>query len=283
MSNVFSARQLEARGVSRSVITGLVRRGQLRRLRRGWYATDGVEGRVASAVASGGRLSCVSALDFHGAWTMPHTDLHIRAAAGTSVTRGMGRRFHWTRERLGDDAVVDDPITALGIAIGCLDLRAAVVVIDSVLNRHILSREIVEGLLTTTPRGRRLLGLCDERAESGIETLARLALRSRNLRLRLQVLIAGVGRVDILIGDRLVLETDGRAWHEDFEMDRSRDRALMARGYLVLRASYRQVLNDWPTIEQQISAIVRRRDHLWRRTLPQGLRRPPRADTHDAQ
>jgi very-short-patch-repair endonuclease len=104
-----------------------------------------------------------------------------------------------------------------------------------------------------------------------------LALRSRNLRVRPQVWIPGVGRVDLLIGDRLVLELDGREWHQDFERDRARDRALVARGYLVLRASYRQVLEDWPTIEAQIAEIVARRDHRWRRTPTHGVRRTPGA------
>lgn len=64
-------------------------------------------------------------------------------------------------------------------------------------------------------------------------------------------------------------------WHSDFEADRARDRALVALGYLVIRASYRQVMQEWPVIECQIAEIVARRDHLWRRSLTQGLRHPP--------
>lgn len=277
MHGVFSARQLGMHGLSRSAIEMHLRTRRLRRLRRGWYATEDADPSVAAAAAAGGRLSCVSALAHLGAWTMPHRDLHLRAAAGTSAVAAPGRRIHWTRERLGDDAVIDDVATSLRIAVGCLDLRAAVVVVDSALNRGLVAPDSLVHALASTPRGRHILRLCDGRAESGIETLARLALRSRNLRVTPQVLVAGIGRVDLLIGDRLVFETDGKEWHADFERDRARDRALVARGYLVIRASCRQVMGDWATIEHQIHAIVARRDHLWRRSLTQGLRHPPGA------
>jgi very-short-patch-repair endonuclease len=248
------------------------------RLRRGVYAAEDADPTAISAARIGGRLTCVSALAHSGAWTMPFPDIHVRVASGVAVSAGSGRRLHWTHERLDDSRWIDDPLTALALAVECLDLRAAVVVIDSVVNQRILNADEVVRLLLTTPRGRRLLRLHGGNAESGIETLGRLALRSCNIRVRTQVAIAGIGRVDLLIGDRLILETDGREWHANFETDRARDRALVARGYLVIRASYRQVMYEWPLIEEQILTLVRRREHLWRRTLPQGRRHPRSAD-----
>jgi Uncharacterized protein conserved in bacteria len=277
--SIFSTQQLAGRGIGRDRITDLVRDGRLTRLRRGRYATADADPLLAAAVALGGRLSCVSALARAGAWTMPHEELHVRVSAGIAVPGGTTHRFHRTRERLGDALLVDDLATAFALALRCLDLRAAVVVTDSVLNRRILLSRDVERILLSTPRGREVLRRSDGAAESGIETLARLGLRSRNLRVRTQVVIPPVGRVDLLIGDRLILETDGREWHGDFERDRARDRALSALGYLVLRASYRQVMYEWPSIEAQVAALVGRRDHLWRRTLPQGRRHPPSTET----
>jgi very-short-patch-repair endonuclease len=275
---IYSARRLRAEGLTPKRISRAVARGALIRLRRGVYATEGVDPLVASAVETGGRLTCVSALAHVGAWTMPHREVHVRVASGIAVARRPDRRLHWTHERLDRELWVDEPATSLALAAQCLDLRAAIVVIDSVVNRRILSADDVVRILLATPRGRRLLTLHDGHAESGIETLARLALRRRNIRVRSQVVIDGIGRVDLLIGDRLILEVDGREWHDDFEKDRARDRALVARGYLVIRASYRQVMNEWGLIEVQILALVRRREHLWRRTLPQGRRHPRSAD-----
>lgn len=254
----------------------LARQGRLHRLRRGWYADETADPVASSAVAAGGALTCVSALARSGVWTMPHAEVHVRMAAGTRATSGVPHRMHWTRHPV--ERPVDDIPTSLELAMTCLDVRAAVVVVDSVLNRRLLTPPTVTRILERTPRGRQVLARSDGRAESGIETLPRLALRRRNVRVRPQVIIPGVGRVDLLIGDRLVLEVDGREWHGDFDRDRARDRALVALGYLVIRASYRQVLFEWPLIERHILEIVRRRDHLWRRSLPQGRRHPPSVD-----
>lgn len=104
-------------------------------------------------------------------------------------------------------------------------------------------------------------GIC----ESGTETV--FHERSRRIRrlhdVRRQVTIAGVGRVDFLIGDRLVIEIDGFAYHSDpeqFEQDRRRDAALSALGYRVLRFSYHQVMSRWPEVEGAVWAAIARGD-----------------------
>ena len=92
------------------------------------------------------------------------------------------------------------------------------------------------------------------------------------MRVRTQVEISGVGRVDVLIGERLVLELDGRGFHDDdhsFEEDRRRDLELHRLGYVVIRLSYRQVMEQWPRAEQVIRVLVQRRDHMWPRTSRQ--------------
>src|SRR5690606_16212758 len=102
----------------------------------------------------------------------------------------------------------------------------------------------------------------DPAAESGIETLVRLALRRHRIRSRSQVVIAGVGRVDLLVGERLVIEVDGYRWHGDraaFEADRDRDRELVRRGYVVLRPSYERVTTDLDRVMVAVLDIVRRR------------------------
>lgn len=237
--------------------------GELVRLRRGVYGTATTPAELATAARVGGSLGCVSALRFHGAWTMPETQPHVRVARG--VAHRAGARIHWTDERV--DAGHVDPIDdAISVAIHCLDATRAIVALDSVLCRRLISRAELERICDASPRGRLLMPRVDGGCESGIETLARLALLRLGIRHRTQVWI-GDARVDIVIGDRLVLELDGEGFHSrpgDFERDRARDRRLVAEGYLVLRASYRQVMSDWLSIEQQILALVRRDAHLWR-------------------
>lgn len=62
----------------------------------------------------------------------------------------------------------------------------------------------------------------------------------------------GRRRVDLLIGDHHVVECDGETDHSgalDFEADRRRDAELAALGYRVLRFSYRQVVEEWESVE----------------------------------
>jgi very-short-patch-repair endonuclease len=259
---VVDAAGLRALGVSRSGLDRALRAGTLRRIRRGWFATPAAHPDIVRAVRAGGALSCVSALRLRGAWVLDR-ELHVRVARGDAVVRAPGVRLHWTDRRVGS-TVIDDPVTALGFAVGCVPLREAVAVTDSVANGRLVPAWELETVLQRSPRGRRVLQSHDPTAESGLETFARLGLRSARLRVRTQVVIATVGRVDLLIGDRLVLELDGAEWHTGIgavEHDRHRDRQLAALGYIVLRVTYRQMLEEWDVVLDQILRIVRRGDH----------------------
>ncbi|MFW2512305.1 endonuclease domain-containing protein [Demequina sp. SO4-13] len=73
------------------------------------------------------------------------------------------------------------------------------------------------------------------------ETCARIALRAAGLQVQSQAVFPGVGRVDLLVEGRLVVECDGREYHSDpraFAKDRARDRELVAQGLDVLRFPY---------------------------------------------
>ncbi|CAN5345615.1 hypothetical protein BH09ACT4_BH09ACT4_06780 [soil metagenome] len=258
--------QLRASGLSQQAIADAVARGDLQHLRRGIYAVRHTAPNVVTAARLGGTVSCASALAAHGVWTMP-SGLHVRVPADSlRATAAHVERVH--RRGLSPGAVGIDPLlVALEIAAGCLGDLALVVAIDSALHLGLVSMHHVEGLLLSTGRGRRLLGRIDGRAESGIESIARVRLRARGIRLRTQVRIDGVGRVDILIGDRLVVELDGEQWHDrpsTFESDRVRDAALVVKGYLVLRYSYRRVMDGWPAVQAEILSIIRRDAHVRR-------------------
>lgn len=266
---VHTTRTLRARGMSRAALDGAVRRGDLTRVRRGWYAGTGADPALVAAVRAGGRLSCVTLLRRRGVWALDDGMVHVRVPKGRDVRGAPGLRLHWTQDALELERAWDDPADALACAVGCLDLRQAIAVTDSVLNLGLVSLEEATRRLAVRARGRAVLDRCDPRAESGLETFARLALVSARIRVRSQVVVPGIGRVDLMVGDRLVIELDGAAWHggaADFERDRLRDRALMARGYLVMRATYRQVLLELPMLVGQVQEVVRRREHLWQLT-----------------
>lgn len=263
---VASLRNLAEVGIDRAEVVQAVRAEQLRRVRRGWYATEYADQAVLSAVSAGGVLSCASALQAHGVWVPPLSRVHLRVRAGTSVrtgtsTNGACRQFARREPERGS---VDAVPIALRHAIRCLDDEGIVVVCDSLLNLGLMTRTEIAGQYVGAPiRVRQLLARLD-RAESGTETMVRLRLRNRGIRVTPQVWIRGVGRVDLLVGDRLIIEVDGREYHAgsaQFEADRARDRHATQLGYLVVRLTYRQVLYDWPDVVEDILAVVRRRDH----------------------
>jgi very-short-patch-repair endonuclease len=272
---VWSLEELRRSGVTRHQLRRLVDGGRLRRVRVGWYADATADREVFAAIRCGGTQTCRAALRRHGVWVTsgtvpPHARLepHARRHDDMPIHRSTG----------DSEGGIDEPVTALRAGLRCLPDEESVCAIDSILNSKLASRARLERELTT-PGARRLLALADGRAQSGLETLARLRLRSRGLKIRVQVPIPPAGRVDLLVGDRLVIELDGDEWHstrKQREEDRRRDSALVARGYLVMRAGYHRVLDDWDAFEREVLTVVRRREHRWRAVHRVGRNSGPR-------
>jgi very-short-patch-repair endonuclease len=154
---------------------------------------------------------------------------------------------------------VADPVDALRTLRRCAPRELYLAALDSAIHVSPQLRAALAG--SGHPVGR---GGIDGVCESGTETLFRLRMLRQVPSLRCQVTIAGVGRVDFLIDERLVIEVDGRAFHDlptAFEQDRRRDAELSRRGYRVLRFSYHQVMNGWSTVETAVLAAVARGDH----------------------
>lgn len=266
---------LRERGVTARQAGGAVHRGELIRLRNGWFAIPSADRDVMGAVRIGGQLTGASRLAKLGLWMMPADRLHVSVASdATRLRDARGACLHW-RDLPWDPprtSPVDSVMSSIARLIECSSEEAAIVTIDSALNTQRGSRRVLEEhdlaeILAVLPRRfRRIAGLVDPESQSGLETLARLRLRRRGLRVRTQVLIPGVGLVDLLIGDRLVIELDSRAHHlgTNYEKDRRRDLELVRQGYTVVRVSYRRVMEDWASVEASILDAVRRGEHVRR-------------------
>lgn len=258
-------REFDQGGWSRSQIRRAVRAGRLTRLRHGWYAFPGANPEVVRAVRSGGVLGCVSALAFHGAWDLHETRLHVHRS---EFGRGKRGKVGWCRpvgDRCSPAAGVDDVVNALRSASCCVSDEDFVVLLDSAIHHKLISRTAAAACLAgISERVDRLVALSD-RAESGTESATRLRLRSRNIVLRPQVVIPGIGRVDFLVGRRLVIEVDSVAHHlsrENYHRDRTRDQKLAGLGYLVIRLTWEQVSSGWAEVEERILTIIRHWLHL---------------------
>lgn len=119
--------------------------------------------------------------------------------------------------------------------------------------------DLVPAVASAPPRVRSLLDRVDRLADSGTESLVRVRLRSKRVRLTIQVYIPGVGTVDTLIGRSLIVECDSRAHHlgEGYQTDRARDRAARRLGYHPVRLTWEDVMFRWPEAEREILDMIR--------------------------
>jgi hypothetical protein len=131
-------------GLDRELVRMAVDYGRIVRIRKGWYGVTDLTDDVVRAVRVGGRLGCVSALNFHGAIELApglaartehtlHVSVHRGAVRlrhsdagklGVPVREDRGTQVHWTRSVTGDRRAVSIE-AALAQAARCTLLRAS--------------------------------------------------------------------------------------------------------------------------------------------------------------
>ncbi|NQX05658.1 type IV toxin-antitoxin system AbiEi family antitoxin domain-containing protein [Rathayibacter sp. VKM Ac-2856] len=263
------ASALRAAGIDRTTLERALSAGDVVRVRRGWYALAGVPEIELAAVRAGGVLTCVSLLHALGLWTTERPGLHITLGDSSVHSVRPGAVGHWRRwPGQGRRSFSQDGIgSAILNLITCIGEDDAIVTIDSALNSGLLDADELPALRALAPAGKRnLFARVDGRSQSGLETKTRLSMRRRNVLVRPQVLIPRVGRVDEVIGDRMVLETDGYRYHssvEQFHEDPRRDLELARQEYLCIRLDNHQIMDDWPRTEAALFTMIGRNEHLW--------------------
>lgn len=265
--------ELYSDGFGRHALAAAVASRAIERVRQGWYCLPHLDPGLKRAARVGGRLTCTSALALHGAWTVRDPILHVAVPSHTSRLRSRddkrkrlavhprGVRVHW-RDREVRGRLALPALECLEDALACLPVEHATAVADSCINRRLISPR--EWRATGGARVRTDFARVDGVCESGIETLWWMRMSQHRLPIRRQVVIDPVGRVDFIVGERLVVEVDGAEYHTDpaqFEEDRRRDARLSVLGFRVLRFSYNQVMYSWAEVESAVLAAVFRGDH----------------------
>ena len=269
---IATRRALLGSGWSEKDLTSGVKSGDVLRVRNGWYAHPSASEVDVAAVRTGGRLTASSLTKELGIWTVHDQRLHVAVPPNASRMAAVSSRVvrHWIQgpEPASPGSSRDPLANAIAIIVRTCSQPDAIVAVDSALNLGLLSpTEWQLVLASLSPTRAAIANRVDGRSQSGLESRCRLSLHNARVRHRIQVRIAGVGIVDVVVGDRLVIELDGRGFHtgaESFENDRRRDLELARRGYRVLRFSYRQVMYGWPECEEVILRLVRAGEHLWR-------------------
>lgn len=228
--------RLPRRQVQRALLDG-----RLVRIGRGLVGLTELPEPVRVAASVGGVLSCASAAAAHGLPLLsPTATIHVTVPRGQSGIRLPEVVVH-RRDAPSTEGVTTLPRTAADCA-RCLPELDALAVVDAVLAQGVEREQVVGELAGPGARAARaVVEMAEPGAGSSGETAARLAIRRAGMDVEVQVLIPGVGWVDLLVEGRLVVEIDGFAYHSDakqFAADRRRDAALVAMGYRVLRFTW---------------------------------------------
>jgi very-short-patch-repair endonuclease len=260
MENITRA-ALIAQGVTDRQIRVAVACGDLLRLRPGHYARPTVSAPVGAAVSAGGRLACVSELRHLGVWVLDSNRLHIHVSPGASRLPKTGSRVHWSPLVAPGAATSSQvgTVDALVQAHGCLGRFAWMASVDSALRLGSIRRSDIAVIRAAISReDRRLLSLVDPRSASGLETIVRMIALELGFRVRVQVEFSGVGVVDLVIEDWVVVETDGTTFHGESlgPRDRRRDSLLTGMGRSVLRPGYSLIVFDRITVARQLIGAV---------------------------
>lgn len=247
---------LAARGVSRGALLRAVTRGDVIRPARGMFAMPWCPPGVERSVEFGAPLTCVSAFAQWGVPLMQDpTAIHLAVGTATHVDQQRARdrgvvvhRGDYVRPERGPWRLPGvHPAAAIKAATLCLSRRDHLVAADALLHAGLLNeRDLDFSGGGTRERSLWLRAMADRRAESPLESIARLELVEGGLRVVPQARFRGIGRVDLLVEGAVVVETDGREFHDNddaFERDRARDRALHARGLVVVRFTRKEVVS----------------------------------------
>lgn len=253
------ARELLSHGVDARSIRRAVAVGRILRLRSGLYADPDLPGPVRTALRHGGVLACVSVARSRGLWVLPldqlvHVSLppngHSHPHGGCTCVQ------HWNALQFSSTEV--SLVDALLQIRGCHGEDAFFATLESALHQGALTADgRAELRECITESARWLVDLAHTDSESGLESLLRVRLHRLGISLQTQIEVPGVGRVDFVLGDRLILEVDGGLGHEGPEnrhKDLLRDAVAAGHGFDTLRFDYEMVVNDWPVVEEAILA-----------------------------
>jgi very-short-patch-repair endonuclease len=250
-------------GMTRRVLRANLATGSLMRARRGVYAGLEACDPATRAVAHGGVLACVTAARHLGLWVLDDsTEVHVwlRGDSHAYGHTDCACIEHWDAAPHVEGFGLPSVPRILRQILSCRGIEQFFVTLESALRRGLLNRAGLPWLAAhTNDLAREALRFARYDADSGLESLVRWRLRGYGLEVRTQVRLLAVGRVDLLIGERLVVETDGRENH-DGDAHRHRDLVRDANaaiwGYATLRFDYAMIVHDWDLVERAILAAV---------------------------
>jgi hypothetical protein len=284
-AGIVTTAELRAAGKSKYEIETLTRTGALIRLRYGVYADATRTGRYAKQKGGEHLLRAAAALAVVGAdATVSHEsaarlyDIDLLGKASNTVTLTCPQQHGW-RGRTGVPVhIADLPTdhldtkvrfrlttparTVVDLARTLDDFRAGVVTADCALHKKLTTKDELHAVLAARPRwrgiqrARQVVEFADHRAESPLESIARVVFANCGLPTPdLQVWLAEQIRVDFYWKKyRTVAEVDGEL---KYDLDPTRARAELARDRLLRRQGYEVVHLTWDDIARNPQLVAK--------------------------
>lgn len=157
------------------------------------------------------------------------------------TTKGID--FHRVRQR--PPGSIQEPLEARETAIRFHTAETGLIVLESACNRRIIAIEDARSLISSVQSSKiRTLSRFNASSLSGSETRVRNYFQSKRVNVRSQVPIRGIGIVDMVVDDYLIVECDSAEFHsttEQYRRDRERDLQARQLGFKPRRLSYDQM------------------------------------------
>lgn len=252
---------LRRAGIAPDALKRAISSGAVASLQRGLVGTTHADPNLRIALTAGGLITCVSAARELGLWTMKASDqLHLWTDHGRQFGAVIKHRGGLVAAgRWGYVGILDCVLHA----IRCRPRLEALVIAESAVRLGRVSKaQLVEHLPGTRNSLRRqVVHSVGHDADSPLEVIARDLFRAAGLHVDTQVQIRGVGRVDMLVEDRLIIELDGFDFHWNratFLKDRKRNNAGILSGLPTLRYVYEDLVFTPERVVAEVQTLLRR-------------------------
>jgi very-short-patch-repair endonuclease len=257
--------KLRSLGHSERAIAAAVASDKAVRVRRRWVALPHADAALVAAARAGVVLTCSTQAKRLQLWD-PGGDKawHVAAPPHSGrVSVAKGTVVHRAKPLVARDPdALEDPIENVLVRVAeCRPHEAALTIWESAFRKQLVERAAM-AQLPLSSRARAVLDDAQVFSDSGLETIVIPRLKWMGVPIVPQAWVAG-HRVDFLIGDRLVLQIDG-GHHvgAQRDSDNRHDAALLLAGYRVVRVGYRQVVDDWPSVQHLIMVAIAQGLHL---------------------
>ena len=213
-------------------------------------------------------MSCVTQAKALQLWVPDATKTHIAVPPKTAGSQDPAVLLHWAKgpAPFAPRAVTDSLINVLFPVARCQPTADALAIWESAVRKKLIGAEVLQRVERRSTRANLLARSVGALSDSGLETHFVELMRQIGVPVRQQVWIDG-HPVDILIGDRLIVQLDGFEHHrraEDRRRDIRADARLVLRGHTVLRFDDAQVLFEKAFVQESVRAAMAQGLHLAR-------------------